>query len=102
MATKVKDMAVVTGQYQKDGETKSRYMNVGSMMKSDDGGFFLILDRTFNPAGLPNPEDRSSCIVSLFDPKQNNQQQSQPQPAPPQAGANYGGGDDYLNDSIPF
>lgn len=106
MATKVKDLAVITGSYTKDGEQKNRYMNIGSMMKNDDGGFFLILDRTFNPAGLPNPENRSSCVVSVFDLRQQQapQQQTQhAQPASPQAGPDYGvQGGMSPEDDVPF
>ena len=45
MATKVYDIAVKTGEYQKDGQTKGRYKNIGVVMKGDDGSF-IILDRT--------------------------------------------------------
>ena len=62
---KVFDLAVKTGEYQKDGETKNRYQNIGSIMENDNGQF-MILDRTFNPAGVPNPDNKSSVIVSMF------------------------------------
>jgi len=26
----------------------------------------MILDRTFNPAGVPNPDNKSSVLVSMF------------------------------------
>jgi len=62
---KVFDLAVKTGEYQKDGETKNRYQNIGSIMENDNGQF-MILDRTFNPAGVPNPDNKSSVLVSMF------------------------------------
>jgi len=34
---KIYDLAVKTGTYQSQGETKNRYMNVGALMESDDG-----------------------------------------------------------------
>jgi len=77
MSTKVYDIAVKTGEYQKDGQIKGRYKNIGCVMKNDDGGSFMILDRTFNGAGLPNPEGRDTFIASLFEPK--DQQQAAPQ-----------------------
>ncbi len=32
----------------------------------NDNGQFMILDRTFNPAGVPNPDNKSSVLVSMF------------------------------------
>ena len=69
---KIYDLAVKTGTYQKNGETKGRYTNVGSVMEGDNGQF-IILDRTFNPAGVPNPDNKSSVIVSMFAPRDDNQ-----------------------------
>lgn len=63
---KLYDLAVKTGTYEKDGETKNRYENVGSVMEKDDGGRLILLNRTFNPAGVPNPDNRSNVILSMF------------------------------------
>lgn len=63
---KLYDLAVKTGTHEKDGETKNRYENVGSIMEKDDGGRFILLNRTFNPAGVPNPDNRSNVILSMF------------------------------------
>ena len=48
---------------------KAIWKNVGVMMDGDRGPFLLI-DRTFNPAGVPtrNAND-SSVLCSLFEPK---------------------------------
>ena len=62
---KMYDLDVKTGEYQKDGKTKNRYQNIGSIMENDNDQF-MILDRTFNPAGVPNPDNKSSVIVSMF------------------------------------
>ena len=78
MTHKIADLVVKTGEYQKDGETKGRYENVGSMMQGDNGQF-MILKRTFNPAGVPNPECKDSVIVSCFEKQENNNQQQAPQ-----------------------
>ena len=87
MPTKISDIAVKTGEYtDQNGQTKGRYQNVGSLMKSDDGGEFIILNRWFNPAGIPNPDSRDSVILSCFQLRDRNQQQQPPQQPEPQAG----------------
>ena len=65
---KVKDLAVVTGTYQSNGETKKRYANVGALMEGDNGQF-LMLNAHFNPAGVPRKDGSESILVSMFDPK---------------------------------
>ena len=101
-ATKVKDIAVKTGEYQKDGQTKGRYENIGSIFKSDDGGTFLLMKRTFNPAGVPNPDNRDTVLISVFDLKDGDAPQRSSAPAqqrpapPPQPGGN------VSDDDIPF
>lgn len=66
---KVKDLAVVTGTYQSNGETKKRYANVGALMEGDNGQF-LMLNAHFNPAGVPRKDGSESILVSMFDPKE--------------------------------
>lgn len=58
---KVKDLAVRVGE--------KNWVNIGCIMEKDDGGKFMIMNRTFNPAGVPNPENRDTLIVSMFDVK---------------------------------
>jgi len=69
MTKKVYDLAVKVGSYDKGGETKNRYLNIGAVLQKDDGGKFILLDRTFNPAGVPNPDGKSTIIISLFEVK---------------------------------
>ena len=76
---KLYDLAVKTGTYEKDGETKNRYENVGSVMEKDDGGKFIFLNRTFNPAGVPNSDNRSNVILSMFK----NEPKKESAPPPP-------------------
>jgi len=67
---KLYDLSVKTGSYtDKNGATKGRYENIGSVMQGDKGAF-IMLKRTFNPAGVINPDDRDSIIVSMFAPKE--------------------------------
>lgn len=87
-AQKIKDLAVKVGSYTDgQGQEKGRYQNVGSLMRSDDGNEFIVLNRWFNPAGVPNPENRDSLLISCFEPKQQQQQQGwgQPPQAPQQS-----------------
>ena len=58
---KVKDLAVKVAE--------KNWVNIGCIMEKDDGGKFMIMNRTFNPAGVPNPENRDTLIVSMFDVK---------------------------------
>jgi len=72
MAKKLYDVSVKTGSYTNNqGETKNRYENIGVMMEGDNGPY-LMLKRTFNPAGVPGNADRDNIIVSLFKPQDGN------------------------------
>jgi hypothetical protein len=63
--TKTHDLAVKVGEYQKGGETKGRYENIGQIL-SDGQNELVMIKRTFNPAGVPNPDGRDSVLVSKF------------------------------------
>lgn len=68
------DLVVTVGEYTgRDGQTKREYKNIGAVMENDKG-MYLILDRTFNPAGVPNPENRGNVMVSMFEPRDRQQQ----------------------------
>lgn len=69
MATKkIYDLAVKVGSYQKDGQEKGRYQNIGAVLQKDDGGKFLIIESWFNPAGIAH-EPGKGIMVSMFDPE---------------------------------
>mgnify|MGYP000894787971 CR=1 FL=1 len=71
MPRKIKDLAVKTGSYtDRNGETKNRYENVGSILQMDDGSKMMLLKRSFNPAGVPFREGSDQIVISLFDPKE--------------------------------
>ncbi len=99
---RVKDVAAISGTYQDNqGQTKNRYVNVGVVMKGDDGNSFILLNRTFNPAGITpkNPND-DKILLSLFDPRDDNGRTPSAAPAAaaaPRAPAPVTGDDD-----IPF
>jgi len=70
MSKKMYDLAVRVGEYtNRNGETKGNYVNVGAVLQGDKGPY-LLLDRHFNPAGVSNPENRGSLLVSMFEPKE--------------------------------
>jgi hypothetical protein len=65
---KIKNLSVATGKYtDHSGTEKTNWVNIGGIFQKDDGGKFMLIDRTFNPAGVPNPENKSSIIVGMFD-----------------------------------
>lgn len=106
MAKKLYDLAVKTGEYQNNqGETKGRWQNVGAIMENDEGGKFIMLAKWFSPAGVPdlNGKGSESLLISMFPPRDPNQQQGQSQQsdrptdrrAPPAPQQN-------MDDDIPF
>ena len=91
------DLVVKVGEYTDgQGQTKGRFKNVGVMMDGDKGPY-LLLDRTFNPAGVGGNEGRESIIVSLYEPKDGVGQQQAP-------AAKSGGykANDLDGDDVPF
>lgn len=66
------DLAVKTGTYEKNGETKNKYQNVGVVMEKDDGSKFLLIDPLFNFGAVRREDGRDMVIVSMFEPKDNN------------------------------
>jgi hypothetical protein len=97
------DLSVKTGEYtDSQGQTKGRYMNIGVMMETDKGPY-ILLNRTFNPAGVPGNNDRDNIIVSLFEPRQEGQQQA---PAQQRQASGGGGGrppfQSDIDDDVPF
>lgn len=70
MAKKIKDLAVKVGSYTNgNGEEKGRYMGCGSLMESDDGSMFIMLNRFINYASLPRKQGSDSVLISAFDPR---------------------------------
>lgn len=105
MATKLYDLAVKTGSYTDgQGQDKGRYLNVGAVMEGDNGKF-LMLNKTFNPAGVPDLSGRGgdSVLISMFEPRNNNgQQQSNQQPQGQQQSRGSNSNDSFDDEKIPF
>jgi hypothetical protein len=93
------DLVVKVGEYTDgQGQTKGRFKNVGVMMEGDNGPY-LLLDRTFNPAGVGGNEGRESIIVSMYEPKDNVGQQQAPAA---KSGGQPSKWRDLEEDSVPF
>ncbi|WP_283177872.1 hypothetical protein [Gemmobacter sp. 24YEA27] len=66
---------MATGSYEdrNSGQMKNRYHNIGALMEStNDRGetnTFILLDRHFNPAGVPFKQGSDQILISAFDPK---------------------------------
>lgn len=70
MARKRYDAAVKVREYQdREGKTKGEWLNVGAVIEYDDGGLSLMLNRTFNPAGLPD-NGKGTVAISFFEPRE--------------------------------
>ena len=72
MSKKTHDLCVKAGTYQKDGETKNRYKNVGMILQKEDGGEMIMIDPTFNFAAVKE-QDRDFVIVAKFEVKEDKQ-----------------------------
>lgn len=114
MAQVVKDLAVKVGSYRdRNGQDRNRYQRVGRVVRMDDGGEMMLLDRWFNPAGVPT--ERDSIILYAFDVQERDGAQGgagrggatrnapagAPAPAPA-ARTPAGQGVDTFDDDIPF
>jgi hypothetical protein len=81
VAKKLYDICLPKESYQKDGETKTSWENIGVMMQGDNGPF-LLLDPVFNLAGFPRHEGKRMLIASLFknnksdEPDESNEEKS--------------------------
>lgn len=102
MAQKKYECVVALGEYTDgQGQTKTRWQNVGAVIQTDKG-HMMLLDRTFNPAGMPNPENRTNIVVNLFEPQQRDQQSSGQQYRQASQGGQQANGGGVDPDDPPF
>ena len=103
---KLYDLAVVAGTYtDRTGAEKKRWKNIGSVLETRDGGKVILIDRTFNPAGVPVEPGRDSIMVSMFEPREQNGADSASTSAPrsaPSAKPAPDGNINDMTDDIPF
>ncbi len=96
------DLAIKTGEYQSNGETKARWLKIGTVFRHDDGGTSIKLDAV--PVGLPE----WNGWVSVF--KRQEQSANGGRPAQQRGNGaghngqrpNGGGGYADFEDDIPF
>jgi hypothetical protein len=94
------DLVVKVGEYTDgQGQTKGRFKNVGVVMDGKNGPY-ILLDRTFNPAGVGGNDGRESIIISMYEPKQDGAQLTQQRSASASSGQR--GAQPPLDDDVPF
>jgi hypothetical protein len=105
-----KRLTAKIGTYEKDGQTKGRYANLGVIL-SNDNGEYMLMDPTVSLAGIlalqnamaaaTGGQMRDRVMVSVFadDNQQRGQQQSGGQSQGGYGGGQQGGGriDDEIN-----
>ena len=75
-------LAAKTGEYQKDGQTKGRYVDVGALL-SNQNGEYILLNPSVSLSGIlamqnaMSQQPRTNVMISIFD--SDNQQQQAPQ-----------------------
>jgi len=102
----VKKLVAKVGEYEKDGQTKGRYVNVGVIL-SNDNGEYAILDPSVNLAGALTMQNMTNhkagrktgdkLMVSIFDDDNRNSGGG----GGGYQGSGQGGGSE-MDDEIPF
>jgi len=106
--SKLYDLAVVTRKYtDNNGNEKSVWKNIGSIIETKNGGKIILIDRTFNPAGVYCDADRDQIMISMFEPKPREmspaqQAHSEAKANGYQPGSTTDGGFKDMGDEIPF
>ena len=126
-----KRLVAKTGEYQRDGQTKGEYVQVGILMVGNDGGEYMLMNPEFNPAGAlikqnalaikNQKQPRDMLMVSVFEinqqqapqggyqPQAQGYQQGNPHQQPshqashqPSHQVTQQGGQPMVKDDIPF
>lgn len=82
MRRKVFDAVVTVGEYEKNGETKKQYRNVGAVLQDEDGRMSLKLEML--------PVSGFNGWINFYEPKQQGDMKPK-----------QGGGDEF-DDKLPF
>ena len=92
------DLAIKVGEYEKNGEKKGRYKNIGAVFEGEKGPYLLLDSTTISMQlfALCNKERRDSIIVSMFEPKGEGERAGKP------AASSSGAPTADPDDEIPF
>ena len=90
----MKKLAVANGSYLKDGQEKTRWVNVGVIGVAQNGKEYMLIDPTINFAAFPREQGKDMVMVGIFDDAnqqqgQNNQQNNYQQPQQQQQTQSY-------------
>lgn len=99
-ARKTHELKVKVAEYtNQNGERRGNWVTVGRVMLADDGSEYWLLNRTFNPAGVPDLSGKGgdAVLISKFELRQHDQAGAAPArraPAPAPG--------DGFDDDLPF
>lgn len=100
---KLYDVSVKTGTYLKDGQVKNKYETVGAIMESKNGGKFMLLKASFNPAAIQRKDGDDNILLSLYPPKERSATPAQEPYSGPQESFGFKDGPKGYEDSgVPF
>jgi len=68
----MKKLAVANGTYQKDGQEKTRWVNIGIINTTNEGKEYMLIDPTINFAAFPRQEGKDMVMVGVFEEQNNN------------------------------
>lgn len=103
MVKRLNDLVVKVGEYTNSkGEKKTQYQNIGAELQGDDGSTYFLIDRWFNPAGVPDFNGKSSARIAVwkFPPREQNNSASAPEQNTSRSAPSRGG--DIPPEDIPF
>jgi hypothetical protein len=92
MPKKTHDLAIKTGEYESNGQTKGRYKHIGAVFEGDKGSYLLIDSTCLSMQlfALVNKDRRDSVLVSMFETKDDRKSTTAPRESAD------------LDDTIPF
>lgn len=78
--TIIKELSVVVRTYEKNGETKKVWKNIGAIHEGQHGQY-MVLDSLVNLAAIPRRDGDDRVYVSMFDPKKRQDKQEADMPS---------------------
>ncbi|CAB4164305.1 hypothetical protein UFOVP826_21 [uncultured Caudovirales phage] len=69
----IQNLVAVVGSYTKNGQEKKIYRTVGKFIQGDKGPY-VLLNKDFNPAGVPSKEGSDTISLGIYDQKDKGEQ----------------------------